>query len=111
MPQPASHFAELGRDILANQRPGHGLCFTGDKFRSMYGCSPEICAILWNIVERQCSIYDNVHPKHLLWALLFLKLYLPIQVAVAFIGCDEKTYQRYVWVVIDGIRYARCDTV
>ena len=77
----------------------------------MYGCSPEICAILWNIVERQCSIYDNVRPKHLLWALLFLKLYLPIQAAVAFIGCDEKTYQHYVWVVIDGIRYARCDMV
>ena len=41
-------------------------------FRSFFGCSPVVCGIIWV----HCGgFYAYTKPKHLLWALLFLKSY------------------------------------
>jgi hypothetical protein len=43
----------------------------------------------------------GVQAKHLLWALHFLKLYVPVRANAAMIGCDAKTHTKWVWIVLD----------
>ena len=42
-------------------------------------------------------------PKHLLWALLFLKVYASEQVIRKFTGADEKTSRKWIWLFIGYI--------
>ena len=41
----------------------------------MFGTSPEMCARLWHMLNQFASMPNGVHPNHLLWALMLLKLY------------------------------------
>jgi len=38
---------------------------------------------------------------HLLWSFLFLKTYDPEKVLSVACGVDEKTYRKWVWLVLD----------
>lgn len=72
-----------------------------ERFRSHYGTSPGVCALIWNkisdIVPRKYTY------KHLLWGLLFLKVYATESVTAGMIGVDEDTYRDHLWEVIKAI--------
>jgi hypothetical protein len=70
-------------------------------FRSIFGCSPQICSTLWNYVSANHNATKaGARPHHLLWALHFLKLYNPVRASAAMIGCDAKTYRKWVWMIL-----------
>jgi len=53
-------------------------------------------------------IDDKVTPEHLLWTLMFLKIYMPYRAFAALVGCDEKTFQKWTWCIIKSLsRQAR----
>jgi hypothetical protein len=68
------------------------------KFREFFGCSPEICSMVWNLLRDHIPVYGT--PSHLLWALLFLKRYLTEHVMSSLIGADEKTIRKWVWTFV-----------
>lgn len=68
------------------------------KFRSFYGVSPNVCAILWNLLRNKP---EGAEPKHLLWCLIFLKTYGTEHVNSALVGVDEKTFRLWVWNFIE----------
>jgi hypothetical protein len=75
------------------------------QFRSHFGTSPGTCAICWNYIE-------HILPKkmvytHLLWALLFLKVYATESVLASKCDCDVKTYREKVWIVVRAIYSVR----
>ncbi len=62
----------------------------------------------WELLERDSLLPEGGHPKHLLWALHFMKVY-PKQSpgCLAFGGSagavDPKTHRKWVWAFIDAV--------
>ena len=78
-----------------------------DRFRAMFGCSSLICSELWLLIETNAgAIAAKVKPCHLLWALIFLELYKSIWVLAAIVGTTEKTYMKWVRLVVSIISLA-----
>lgn len=69
------------------------------EFRSLFGCSPEIVAEIWyRIAPRggEISLKKGAEPRHLLWALLFMKVYANEDALCSMVGgVDNKTF--YFW--------------
>ena len=67
------------------------------RFKAVFGISPDLALLVWN---------DNMPhpfgatPKHLLWALLFLKLYSSESTHAILANCDEKTFRKWSWVFV-----------
>lgn len=57
-----------------------------------------MCSILWALIEE--NVTESCEPKHLLWTLCFLKLYNAETINRAIFGTDEKTFSKYVWILI-----------
>ena len=66
------------------------------QFQSLFGCSPEIVAEIWyRIAPRggEVSLRKGAEPCHLLWALLFMKVYANEDVLCSMVGgVDKKTF-------------------
>jgi len=74
------------------------------KFASFFGTTPFICSMLWAYLEPCQNFPRNVQPVHLLWALMFLKVYAtePVHCSLAG-GVDEKTFRKWSWMFVHGI--------
>ena len=71
------------------------------RFKSSFGVPPDICVILWRHIFNHvmsCTI-----PIHLLWALLFLKLYNNLDTNSSIAGVDQKTFQKHTWDIIRAL--------
>jgi len=53
------------------------------------------------------AIWHRVQPIHMLWALMFLKLYIPVRAAAPMVGCHEQTYMKWVWIVVKALSEAK----
>mmetsp|Transcript_13384 Transcript_13384/g.25123 ORF Transcript_13384/g.25123 Transcript_13384/m.25123 type:complete len:294 (+) Transcript_13384:69-950(+) len=71
------------------------------RFRSHYGTSPGVCAICWNQIAN--TLPQHMVYSHLLWALMFLKVYATESVLASKCGVDEKTYRDKVWTIVKCI--------
>ena len=71
---------------------------TGDTrdFHTMFGSSPEICSLCWNLLD----IPPRGEPKHLLWALMLLKTYAKEKVLASLAQVDRRTYRHWAWLFI-----------
>ena len=81
------------------------------RFRSFFGTSPEICHDLWDMLSKQDPLPNGGGPKHLLWALLFLKEYAIEPVLARMVGSDEKTYRKWVKIVVNKLSWLEMDVV
>ena len=72
------------------------------RYRAFFGTSPENVATAWQhlapFIEPEHQ--QTAHPKHVLWALMFLKLYNSTDVLASFAGVSEKTFQKWQWRAI-----------
>ncbi len=72
--------------------PEEGSLSTGyRKYKSYFGTTPVVCVAAWDN-------FDSVRPpksepKHLLWALLHLKLYCTEHVDTTLVGVTEKNFE------------------
>ena len=72
------------------------------RFRSLFGVSSRITANIWNRVVP--SVNGQAHPKHLLWALVFLKVYSSEEVQCAIVGWpDVKCFCKWLWYFITRV--------
>ena len=83
----AAHFTRAGRKIMHK----------GDTrdFHTMFGASPEVCALCWNLM----TIPAGGLYKHLLWALMLLKIYAKEKVLASLADIDRLTYRHWAWMV------------
>ena len=57
------------------------------RFKSLFGASSLIIAEIWKRIEETVSFEDpNAERKHLLWALVFLKVYATEEIHCAIVG-------------------------
>eukprot|EP00977_Amphora_coffeiformis_P008565 scaffold1938_cov260-Amphora_coffeaeformis.AAC.1 len=73
--------------------------FNDRMFRSHFGCSPDICSILWQQITRGC----NGMPYHLLWALNFLKSYDTEDVMACRFHVTRNTLRKWIWIYVRKI--------
>ena len=73
--------------------------FDDRAFRSHFGCSPDICSILWEKIRRPSAMMG----KHLLWGLHFLKSYATEDVLACALRTTRKTLRKWIWTVVRSI--------
>lgn len=83
----------VAKTLIKKNRPS-----TRD-FVAMFGVTARVCAVVWNIT----SFDDDIKLVHLLWALMFLKMYEKEAILSAIVGVDRKTYRDKVWRVLSGL--------
>jgi hypothetical protein len=71
------------------------------RFKKIFGVNANICAKLWKLCVP--LLPPSTRPVHLLWALYFLKQYSMEEVNAAFAKCDEKTFRKWCWIVVDTL--------
>ena len=99
---PPETFLELARDIKGMPRANLRSKNFERNYRTLFGVSPLVTSDLWNL----CSVrLDEIHamPKHLLWSLAFINVYATEDVMCSLLGCDRKTFRKWVWPVLDAI--------
>lgn len=92
-------FEVLAATIMSNLQLSRARNTQDRRFHSFFGTSSVICSILWS----SCLplLEHNATPIHLLWVLMFLKMYNTEEVdASALAGCDEKTVRFWRWEMI-----------
>jgi hypothetical protein len=71
-------------------------------FVAFYGTTPNIVLEVWEYCERP----TGTHPKHLLWALMYLKLYNSLDVMAVLCGTSKPTFNKWIWPWIDSVAVA-----
>ena len=66
-------------------------------FKSHFGVTPFVCRCIWVLLMRHDLKPEGGTPIHLLWALLFMKLYSSAKVLASMAGCCKKTYMKWTW--------------
>lgn len=69
------------------------------RFKALFGVTPVVCSIIWEKIR--ASIPKGGEPKHLLWALLFLKQYSDEHARRSTVGADEKTMRKWTWKFVE----------
>ena len=93
-------FFTLGMSYM-NRKP----IFDGEserRFKSTFGTTPNIIYQIWHLIET--LLVSESRPCHLLWALMFLKLYKNESASSGMVGgVSEKTFRHHVWIVLAAI--------
>lgn len=72
-----------------------------NRFRALFGVSSELVADIWNWIEARTIDEPGAQPKHLLWALLFMKVYSTEEVHCAVVSWPTvKTFRKWSWYFI-----------
>jgi hypothetical protein len=107
---PVPDFEALARDIQNRATHRVGAATTETRhFREFFGTIVLVVEKVWELLERDSLLPEGGRPKHLLWALHFMKVY-PKQTSP---GCsavgasagavNPKTHRKWVWVYIDAV--------
>jgi hypothetical protein len=72
-------------------------------FTSAYGSSPEVCCHTWEYINHYKVVPKKAVPYHLLWSMLFMKSYATEAFLSALVGTTEKTFRKWVWLMIKSI--------
>ena len=106
---PVPDFEALARDIQnrASHRVGAATTETRH-FREFFGTSVLVVEKTWELLERDSLLPEGGRPKHLLWALHFMKVYPKQSPGCSAVGAsagavDPKTHQKWVWLFIDAL--------
>ena len=90
-------FVELGATVL-RRAPGLNVADAHRRFRALFGASPNVFCVLWSLL---CVARPpGSKPIHLLWVLMFLKVYATEHVHAALAGVGEKTYRKWQWIFV-----------
>lgn len=71
-----------------------------------FGAKPDVIAELWTRINPEKNMPKGHKPKHILWMLIFLKLYDQEEInSVKVGGVDEKTFRKWTWLFIEATSY------
>ena len=74
-----------------------------ERFKSCFGASSEVVARIWNLIEPNIN-EPGAEVKHLLWALVFMKVYSTEQIHCSiFDWPSERTFWKWSWYFVQKI--------
>ena len=68
------------------------------RFRCLFGVTPQVCSNIWQMMGERLP--NGGQQQHLLWGLLFLKIYGTEDVLSSLAGVDRKTFRKWAWEFI-----------
>ena len=74
-------------------------CFNESQFRTFFGVGPQACETIWNLIC-QTNQYVTIKPRHLLYGLLFLKVYSTEEVHSGIFNVTTKTFRSHSWEAV-----------
>ena len=81
------------------------------RFKEAFGVSSRRCVIIWKFLQLNAQegdmIKEQVHPQHLLWTLFFLKVYATRSLNASLAGCDEKNFDKWIWILLEALASLR----
>jgi hypothetical protein len=99
-------FAEHGRRIFRKHKLARK--DTDERrFLATFGVAPVVCLTIWNLLIETSNLPPGSFEYHLLWGLMFLKLYCAESIHAALAGCDEKTFRKWSWAFVDAISFLK----
>ncbi len=87
------NFEALAAEIF-RRKLGQSKVVVNRRFRGLFGVSAEVCAQVWSLTQHEQ--WPSSQPRHLLWALLFLKSHENETVLSALTGAEEKTQRQWI---------------
>jgi len=96
-------FRSIGESILRRASNGNDRAFV-----ALFGLRPLEIYQLWGCIVESHN-REKIAPKHLMWALLFLRSYGREEVLATMVGVTEKTMRQWIWTVVHEL--ARVDTL
>lgn len=90
-------FRKLGENLVTRK---DGMRLDERTFISFFGTTADILAECWSEINDKIS---GGRPKHLLWACMFMKLYLPEDVLSCLLGTTKPTMRKWVWLIIEQL--------
>ena len=98
------------RDIRNTARKKLGISCRSDRnFRSNFVFAPKVIARAWNTLERKRLLPPKAKVKHLLWFLVWCKIYYTYDQAEGPCKCNRDTFEK--WVMTMGKALQRLHTV
>ena len=94
---PPARFAEIGAELAQNS-PGLSVLSENRSFRSLFGVTPYVCSVLWDLLRT--NMPQASRPIHLLWALLFPKVYGSETTHRTIARVDAKTFRKWSWYFV-----------
>ena len=89
---------EIFADDYRQRVLGFRMIMPERRFKYIFGISSFVCSIVWDAI---CDfIPDTAKPKHMLCALMFLKLYTTESVLSIITSMDEKTCRKWNWIFV-----------
>lgn len=87
-----SGFLKLGCRIT--NRSANARCYATElhHFKAHFGTTPSNASLLWSKIQSQ-SLAPRASPIHLLWSLLWLKVYATETVLASYLGVDERSFR------------------
>lgn len=76
------------------------------EFVSFFGIEPCFVAMIWILLIDSGHFSTQMtqpKPEHLLWTLLFLRMYMPVNKLATLCQCNQKTFMKWVWFYLEGI--------
>ena len=88
----ANHFRHVAAPMLAEQN--------ARDYQSLFGCTPEVCALAWNLLDDAVA---GASAKHLLWGLMLMKTYSKESMLCSKVGVTRATFRHWAWLFIRRI--------
>eukprot|EP00536_Pseudo-nitzschia_multiseries_P002194 jgi/Psemu1/183021/e_gw1.29.19.1 len=74
------------------------------RFRSCFGCPSSVVVTIWNRILAHGPIKSGGGPKHLLWALIHLKVYSTVEIHCSIVGWPSATtFSKWAWYFVRRI--------
>ena len=82
------------------------------RFRACFGASSIVVADLWNKIVAQAPVAEGGQPKHLLWALVHLKVYSTEEIHCSIVGWPSvRTFAKWAWYFVCRIAELKDDVI
>jgi hypothetical protein len=96
-----SRFMDLAGSLASSLAEDVGQATKKRRFKKIFGVTAAVCAKLWILLAAHLG--RDSRPVHLLWTLFFLKHYSVEEVNSAFAQCNEKTFRKWTWLMVEEL--------
>lgn len=82
------------------------------RFVGCFGASSVVVAELWNMIKNDGEITSGGRLKHLLWALIHLKVYSTVEIHCSIAGWPSRTtFAKWAWYFVERIAKLKDDVI
>ena len=72
-------------------------------FRHFFSCSVRVFLTAWSMLTTTDFLPPGGRIEHMLWTLMFLKLYSGQMALCALAGVDPETFRKWIWEFVEAL--------